>query len=173
MRPALLRASMVGFTAMICIVLIFALMAFTMVRSELGSDPDLGGAIYLMWSPFAMLAPLGLPIFILIVGLLTLWQTRSISLDADVRESKKQLMVSVWISTLIATLPFLLLTLGLMYVSMNTSPSDPGDPAGLGMVMFFSMMCLFWNLLLIAVMGPIARLWVRGQAADQRIPVLK
>ena len=134
---------------------------------------SLFGMVYMAWYPIAMLSPIALPALIAIVALITWQSTRNLSSTTDVKEGKKRLMVSVWVSASLATVPCLLLTLALLVGSLTTPPGDGADASGLGMAMFFSMICLFWNLFLVLLIGFLARLLVREQTVEQAIPTLQ
>lgn len=166
MKTTLLHSSRIGSIAMIVTALVGGAIGTLYALSEPGQE-SLPNLVYLAWFPFAMMAPMGLPVLIVIVALITWRQTRKLSIDKDTKEAKKQLMFSVWVSTAIATLPFLLLTLILFILTLVTPPKNPGDSTGLGMGMFFSMLCMFWNLFLIIIVGLFSRLLVTKEKAEQ------
>ncbi len=171
MKTVLSRSSLIGFTAMIVVAMVvFAIGAFYSL-AEPGQE-SLLGMVYMAWLPISMLSPVALPVLILIVALITWQLTRNLSTAADVKEGKKRLMVSVWVSTGLATIPCLLLTLALLIGSLTAIPGDGADASGLGMAMFFSMICLFWNVFLVLLIGFLARLLVREQTVEQAIPTL-
>jgi hypothetical protein len=75
-------------------------------------------------------------------------------------------MISVWVSTTIAVSPLLLLSLFLLIYSVTTKSTNGGDAAGLGMAMFFSALCLFYNLFLVLIIGLLARLLVKKENTE-------
>lgn len=164
MKDALLHSSRVGFSAMIVVALVGGGIG---ALNALGQDDNLLNIVYLAWFPLAMISSIVLPILIWRIALSTWRQTKSLSTDIDPREARRWLMISVWVSTGIATLPFIVLTLILYILTLTTSPSNPGDGSALGMGQFFSMLCLFWNLFLIFVIGLIARSWIKREKTDQ------
>ena len=156
---------------MIVVALVVVAIGVFYAQVEPGQE-SLLGLVYLAWFPISMVSPVALPVLILIVALITWQLTRNPSTAADVKEGKKRLMISVWVSTGLATVPCLLLTLALLVGSLTTIRGDGADASGLGMAMFFSMMCLFWNLFLILLIGFMARLLVREQTVEPAIPTL-
>jgi len=155
MKTNLIHSANIGLIAMIIVALIAVVLGALISLSNPGQE-SLSNLIYFTWFPLAMTAPISLPALMAIVAWITWRQTRDLLTNLDSREAKKQVMISAWLSTGIATLPFLLLTLLLYYFSVTT----PGGGAGAGMGEFFSMLCLLWNLFLIVVVGFFARLFV-------------
>ena len=171
MKPVLSRSSLIGFGAMIVVTLVIVALVAFYAQVEPGQE-SLLGLVYMAWLLISMLSPVALPVLVLIVALITWQLTRNLSTAADVKESKKRLMVSVWVSTGLATVPCLLLTLVLLVGSLTTIREGGADASGLGMAMFFSMMCLFWNVFLVLLIGFLARLLIREKTIEQAIPTL-
>ena len=152
---------------MTLLVLVISIFASITAVDELGQEATLVNSIYFAWFPVAMMSPIGLPVLVSLTALITWLRTRELSMAMNPGDAKRRMMISAWVSTTIATLPILLLSLSMLVLSLTTPPTNPGDGAGLGMAIFFSMLCVFWNVILIITIGLLARLLIKNEKPDQ------
>jgi len=162
MKTSLVHSANIGIIAMIIIGLIDGVIGTFIASSE--PRESLANLVYYFWIPIGLMAPL-FPVLVATIARITWRQTGDLLINLNTKEAKKQVMISVWVSTAIATLPFLLLTLSLFVASVTT----PGGGAGSGMAQFLSMLCMFWNLLIILAIGLIARLWIKNEKTNQPV----
>ena len=162
MKAYLIRSTFIGAGAMMLLVIPFTIL--TILRYEPGTD--FAGVVYLAWFTMSQPALICLPILLLLTTIFMWFQTKEISVSTSPSEAKKRLMISVWVSTAIATAPLLLLSLLMLIYSLTTQSTNGEDAAGLGMAMFFSMLCMFGNIFLIVVAGLLARLLITKEKTE-------
>jgi hypothetical protein len=160
-KSVLLRSVLIGISVLTLIVLLLWIADVNLMRD------DGVGSLFETF-PFTVLfislgmAPIGLPLLILIIAGVTWWQTGRLSKDLSVPDTKKQLMYSVWVSTSIATSPILLSTI--FFISKTMSPNSG---SGEGWALIVSVMLFAWNTFLIFIVGLIARLMIKKKRLNE------
>lgn len=167
MKTYLIRSIFLGVIVMVLSIIPIAILTVLQFESSMG----FGDVIYMAWFSMSQPSVVCSPLLLVIITWVVWSQIKKTSADIGLSEAKKQLMISVWVSTTIAVSPLLLLSLFLLIDSVTTKPTNGGDATGLGMAMFFSASCLFYNLFLVLIIGLLARLLVKKENTETFSPL--
>lgn len=168
MKPALLRSALIGLVVMVLIIILGG-MGYVGTKGDFEGNGPVGIILYLIFFVSCLAGPIGLPLLLLVIALITWWRTRHLSKDLSVSEAKKQLMYSVWISTAVASFPILVSAILMVIFPATSTSTDPGAASGKGMAMFFAMILFAWNAFLIFMIGVVAQLMVKNDKPKETL----